>query len=78
MDLSIVNSAEDCKSLVSRDGKQGTSVELTCINRLFSNYFVRVYYENSTNSIEGTGSYVCYQLFSDNYDARHSDALQNN
>ena len=49
--LSIVNSAESYKNLLSRDGKYGKSVELTFMSRLFYNYFFKVYYENKTISV---------------------------
>ena len=38
-----------------------------------------MHYENGTNTVEyGTGSTVCHQSFSGNYDAGHFDAIKNN
>ena len=46
----MVNSTEDYKNLLSRDGEYGGMVELTYISCLF--YLLRVYYENSTNILD--------------------------
>ena len=46
---------------------------------LFSNYLFKVYYENSTNTVDyGTGNIVCHLLFSSNYEVGRFGALQNN
>ena len=48
--LSMVNSPEDYKNLLSRDKKYGWCIELTCVSRLFPNYLFRVHY--GTNIVD--------------------------
>ena len=49
MHASMVNSAEDYKSLLSRNGEYVRSVVLTHISRLSSKYLFKVHYENDIN-----------------------------
>ena len=46
----MVNSDEDYKNILFRNGECDENVELTCISHLFSNYLLRVHYKNSTNT----------------------------
>ena len=46
VDLSMVNSIENYKNILFRDGEYDGKVKLICNSHLFSNYFFRVYYEN--------------------------------
>ena len=79
VNLTMFNSTVDYTNLLSRDGEYGRYVELTYISRLFSNYFFRVHYESSTNSVDlGTGSILCHLLFSGTYDAGNFDVSQEN
>ena len=57
----MVISAEDYKKLLSSNGKYNASVELTCISHLFSNYFLKVHYENSSNSLKALFVICCFQ-----------------
>ena len=52
VDLSMVNSAEDYKNLLCRDGKYSESVELTSSAICFSYYLFKVHSGNSTNTID--------------------------
>ena len=76
VDLSMVNSTEDYKNLLSREWEYGGNVELTCISRLFSNYLLGEHYGNSTNTVDyGSESIVYHLLFSGNYNTKHFDLI---
>ena len=70
--VSLLMVSNDYKILPSRHKEYVRSVKLTCISCLFSNYVLRVHYQNSmemnTNTVDYfTGSIVCQLLFSGNY-----------
>ena len=70
VDLSMANIDEDYKNLLSRNGKHGGSMKLTCISRLFSNYLFRVQYETSINTVDCRIRNIVYHLLF-NYAAGH-------
>ena len=52
MELSKTNSSDDYKNVLSRGKEYSESFRLKCISLLYSNYLLRVHYENCMNNID--------------------------
>lgn len=72
-----INTSNDYRHLMSRDGEYAGHVELHCVSEIFSDYTFKVHRDGWSKTIDyGNGRHVRHLLFSGYLDAGHYSVLE--